>query len=422
VNSPEDEVEFDPFEHDPVKKGKSGKSSGSVAWLALLFGLIAIAFNAWQWWQDQVAEPGDLDRQQAIDKLDRTQSGFQQSLEALQSRLSNIEQRDDSDAVTAIRFDIKTLQSGLSELDAGAAGDRALVEAVQVMMMELGQRISDIETSVTAMAVRSDTPGQKMDLAEIDYLLRLAGERLALFGDVKSADRALGLADGQLEALDDPLYLAVRRGIGEARQALKNLPAPDLVSLSGQIASLQAAIPSLAFPGETPVEEPSANQLEGGWWQRIKNTLAPLVKVRRRVNEDLELSLEDKDYLRQGLWLQLESARLALMRNDARAWDLSLAKATESIEQRFDVATGPVQDALSGLEQLQGTALVQEMPDIGAPWRQLQLLRGVESASGGVASGVPGRAAIQEPPDITTTDSDDSDPADQAEEDGDPQG
>ena len=51
--------------------------------------------------------------------------------------------------------------------------------------------------------------------------------------------------------------------------------------------------------------------------------IKPLVKVRRRLDKDLELILEDKDFLRQGLWLQLESARLALIRRDGMAWDLS---------------------------------------------------------------------------------------------------
>ena len=46
--------------------------------------------------------------------------------------------------------------------------------------------------------------------------------------------------------------------------------------------------------------------------------LSSLVTVRRRVRLKTSrlLSLDDMDYLRQGLWLQLESARLALMRND----------------------------------------------------------------------------------------------------------
>ena len=64
--------------------------------------------------------------------------------------------------------------------------------------------------SVGALVVRGESPRQALDLAEVEYLLRSATERLALYGDVRTADQALMLADQQLEALDDPVYLSVR--------------------------------------------------------------------------------------------------------------------------------------------------------------------------------------------------------------------
>jgi len=374
VNNPENEPEFDPFEND-LKKKKSGSSSAGIAWLALLLGLAAIAFNAYQWWQARSADPEDRSRELAIEDLQRTQSAYQQSLDTLQGRLSSAEQKDDSGAFAAIRSDLQSIQSRLSELGLSTSDDRTMIEATQVLMMGLNQRISDLETSVAALAVRSDTPGKKMDLAEVDYLLRMAGERLALFGDARSADQALGLADSQLEALDDPLYLPVRRSIGESRQALQALPSPDRVHLSGQIAALQTAVATLPFPGETPVDVLVTDQVDVGLWQRIKNALAPLIKVRRRVKEDMVLSLEDKDYLRQGVWLRLEAARLALMRNDPLAWTQSLNRARDGISSRFDPASKEVTEAVTGIGQLLETELVQEMPDITAPWRRLQLLR-----------------------------------------------
>lgn len=411
MNSPENEVEFDPFENDKAQKNSGGSFNG-VAWLALLLGLSAIGFNGWQWWQDQSADPGEQSRQMVIDDLKRSQANFGQSLDALQGRLVTAEQRDSSGDLNALRSDLASVQKRLSESGLNASGDHALIEAIQVTLSDLAQRISDTETNVAALAVRSDTPGKRMDLAEVDYLLRMAGERLALFGDARSALQALSLADEQLEALDDPLYLPVRRSIGDAGQALRELPVTDLVVVSGQIASLQSTIPSLAFPGETPVEVLVEDQPDAGWWQRIKNSLAPLVKVRRRVNEDQELSLEDKDYLRQGLWLQLESARLALMRNDATAWGLSLGGARSSIENRFDTRTRSVDGALERIGQLQAIELAGDLPDISAPLRQLRLLR----------EGQPdAESTTEESPEVLPRVIDDS-PDEEVVIDGDPNG
>ena len=343
----------------------------------------------------------------AINSLQQSRSAVQETLDALKSRLATVEQQDNSGTFSAIRSDISAVQSRLSDLQLGVGDDHAVVEALQVLMKDISQRVGDIETSVAALSVRSETPGKSMDLAEVDYLLRLASERLVLFGDARSASRALGLADTHLEAMEDPLYLSVRRRISEARQALQELPAPDLVAASSQIAALQAVIPELPFPGEIVIEEAAGvEDTDVGFWQRIKNAIKPLVTVRRRVNEDLELSLEDKDYLRQGLWLQLEAARLALMRNDATAWNLSLQGARDSIDNRFAAGSKPVTAALQGIEQLQGIELAGETPDISAPWRQLQLLR-----EGRPQSTVPSEEAAN-----------DEKAADPADEDGDPDG
>lgn len=378
MNIPENDAEFDPFANDPVTKKSNGSSGGGgagIAWLALLVGLAAVTINAYQWWQGQSEEPVEQVRQSAIDTMSQTQAGFSQALESLRGRVAAEEGKDDSGSLAAIRSDINAMQARLSESGLDASGDHALIEAVQLTLQDLAQRIADLESSVAALAIRGDSPEKGMDLAEVDYLLRLAGERLALFGDVASADIALGLADSQLQAVNDPLYLGVRRKIDESRTALKQIPVLDLVHIAGEIAALQSAIPGLPFPGETPVVVLVEDQPDAGLWQKIKNALKPLVKVRRRVDESLELSLDDKDFMRQGLWLQLESARLALMRKDSQAWDSSLARATNNLGNRFDPTNAAVRNALEGLDKLAQINLVQEFPDISAAWRQLRLLR-----------------------------------------------
>ena len=148
-----------------------------------------------------------------------------------------------------------------------------------------------------------------------------------------------------------------------------------LVQISAQIAGLQSSIALLPFPGETPGITFVPDQEETGLWQRVKNALKPLVKVRRRVDESHELSLDDKDILRQGLWLQLESARLAIMRNDPVAWELSLARARSGLEERYDRQSRQVVEALSAINELAAVQMAGDLPDVSGAWRQLRLLR-----------------------------------------------
>jgi len=408
VSNTDIDADFDPFEHDPLTRKANGKkargSNGGgrgVAWTALLLALAAVVWNGYRWWGEQSSGVEEQGRQLAVERLQEMQAGIADSIRALESRLSEAERQDDAVALEALRAEIGALQSRVSELGLASSDARALLDAVQAVVEGLERRVAGAEASFAALAARTDSPGKRMDLAEIDYLLRLASERLALFGDARSAEHALEMADSQLAALDDPLYHPVRRRVAEARRAVAEFPQPDVVDVSGRVAALQAQIPELPFPGELPVQEVADQGGSGtGIWQRLKNALKPLVKVRRRVNPEQELTLEDKDYLRQGLWLQLESARLALMRNDATGWNLALQRAEDSLRGRFAAGAPAVSAALGEIGRLRGVEIAAETPDISAPWRQLRLLRAGgeqgEAVPGGAPAGDDSAAAAEE--------------------------
>ena len=183
-------------------------------------------------------------------------------------------------------------------------------------------------------------------------------------------------ADVQIDALDDPLYLSVRQQIASARQALASLPGLDRVQLSSQLTEMQANIPGLPFRGEAVIEPEPVLADDAGWWESLKHTLSSLVTVRRRVPDDqAPLSLEDKDYLRQGLWLQLESARLALMRNDVSGYAASLDRVSHTVERFFENSSSAVQALTLQVAGLQQVKIAPVMPDISAPWTQLRQLR-----------------------------------------------
>jgi uroporphyrin-3 C-methyltransferase len=298
-------------------------------------------------------------------------------VQALESRISAAERGDDSGEITALNSELDSLQGRVAEMSLKLADGQALFEAIQTSMLSLQQRIAAAETNVAALAVRGDSPGKRMDLSEVEYLLRLASERLQLFGDPRSAGLALTIADGRLDSLDDPLYLPVRQRIARAMQVLEDIPAPDTLQLTNRIAALQSSIAGLPFPGELPAEPvDQAPGEETGLWARFKRTMSGLVTVRRKIpDQDIMLSLEDKDYVRQGLWLQLESARLAVMRNDSLAWRSSLQRAADTLATRFEQRSDQVLAAVSEIQSLQQMTITAEMPDISDPWAQLRLLR-----------------------------------------------
>ncbi len=355
---------------------KPASSGNKIAVLALLLALAAVAQSAWQSWQQRSAGSTEVAQQESMQGVLSAQQEFGNSLAAVEAQLKAAGTPVDPLAFSRLGEQLNQVTSQLDGVRSQAGEQRASASALQRSVRSSEQRVSVLESSLANMAARSQNSGVELSIAEIDFLLRTASERLQLFSDPVAAELALQAADVQVEALDDPMFLSVRQRIAEARQALAAVPRVDRVLLSSRLSDMQTKIPGLPFHAETaPVSEPEL-PADAGWWESLKHTLSSLVTVRRKVADDQALlGLEDMDYLRQGLWLQLESARLALMRNDAGAYTASLDRVSTSVEQFFQRGSEPVQALMVQLTELRQANIAPEMPNISSPWTQLRQLR-----------------------------------------------
>lgn len=360
--------EFDPFE---TERPRGGRTAGWMAAFALLVALVVAGWSGWTWWQAREDSGAEA---RLADSLARVDSE--------QARLATL-QREQARRLEAVeRLELET---GLTRLDEaieqarGVAGsDRARLAGMESTLAELQSQLGALESRVAALVVRGESPRKGLELAEVDYLLRSANERLRLFGDARSAGLALELADAQLAAMDDPVYLPVRQAIAAARLSLDEAPRPDTIGLTQTLERLQASVPALPFPGEVTVATASGDLDtvdDPGVWARFKAAMGDLVSVRRRAAEEAVISLEDKDYLRQGLWLQLEAARLALLREDPATWNSALGRARSTLGTHFDGDAAAVERFAAGLDRLEDSPLAVEWPDISEPWTRLQSIR-----------------------------------------------
>jgi uroporphyrin-3 C-methyltransferase len=376
LNPEIDDLTPDP-EMDRLLKQKKPASSGTaIAVLALLVALAAVSASGWQWWQTRLVDPDKATQRDAITRLQNEQQQLSRSFESLKSQVGSAQSAVDEDELSRRNERLKNVETRLAGLQGQMSEDQSSISAMQGSVRSLEQRLSATESGLVSVAAASQNSSATLDIAEIDFLLRAASERLQLFADPVSADLALQAADVQIEALNDPMYLSVRQRIAAARQALALVPVIDRVQLTARITELQSKASSLPFRGETRAKpEPELTE-DAGWWQSFKNTLSSLVTVKRRVPEDQSLlSLDDKDYLRQGLWLQFESARLALMRNDSGVYIGSLDRVNATVEQFFESGSSEVEALLLGVASLKEVNIAPEMPEISAPWTQLRQLR-----------------------------------------------
>jgi len=375
VNDKIDQGKTDPLDR-LLQDKKSGSSGKGLAVLALLLALAAGAASGWQWWQAYSAGRSAGMLQGSVSKLQAEQQRLAQVVDGLKHEFDATATAVKPADFSRLRGRFQVLAGQLDALQGQLAATQASSTAIQGSVRSLEQRQSATETSLASVAAKSQNTDVELEIAEIDYLLRVANERLQLFADPLAADLALQAADVQLEALKDPLFLSVRQRIADARSALAAVPLVDRVQIAAQLAALQTKIPGLLFPDEAVSRVQVELPADAGWWENFKQTLASLVTIKRRVpDEPALLTIGDKDYLRQGLWLQLESARLAVMRHDSGAYRAALAGVSDAVRQFFQNETTAVTALQRELETLRNVTIEPEMPDISAPWLQLRQLR-----------------------------------------------
>jgi uroporphyrin-3 C-methyltransferase len=372
--------EIESVTSDPVdrllQEKKPASSGKSIAILALLVALASVSATGWQLWQTQQADPNEATQKESLARLQDAQQKIANSVATFEAQLNAAESPIDAAEFSRRDERLKAVENQVASLRGQSGEDQASISAVQGSVRSLEQRLSATESGLVSVAASSQNSSVELDIAEIDFLLRTASERLQLFSDPIAADLALQAADVQIEALNDPMFLSVRQRIASSRQALAMVPRIDHVELSTQLTALQSKVPDLPFRGEAETEPEPVLPDDAGWWESFKQTMSSLVTVRRRVPEDQSLlSLDDKDYLRQGLWLQLESARLALMRNDTSVYSGSLDSVNDTVEQFFQNGSSGVQALLLEVAALKQVNIAPEMPDISAPWTQLRQLR-----------------------------------------------
>jgi uroporphyrin-3 C-methyltransferase len=369
----------------PARGGRS-----AAALLALLVALVALAGAGWLWWQDwTVVGP---ERQRLADQVARVEANDgarSAQLGELRDELAAVSAVDSGAALAALRRDAAAETARLNGMEQSLAEQLALSRSLQAATAALQERLSAAEAVLARQSARDPGAAEELDLAEVDYLLRLASERLHLFADSAAADRTLEVADLHLAAIDNPAYFAVRQKIAASRQALAQAKVPDFSALAAELDGIQAAVATWPFAGGPEPAAPAAAGADAGWWDKLKSAVAGLVTVRRSAPGEAALSLEDQDYVRQRVRLQLEIAHLSLMRLDQPSFRFALNRAQDSLAAWFDADATAVQSASAALAGLAAEDIEAVLPDITEPLTTLRLLRASAPSAGESSAAAP---------------------------------
>jgi uncharacterized protein HemX len=349
---------------DPVAVETAARSNGT-AWFAVLLSVIALATVAYtvfeNWRSDD--DSGAQNNLASIESLGRRADQSDAALAALQSRVGQITHPDFGADIAAVRRDVE--------------------EQIR-LLNSLPPRVSAVESSVAALAGISAGARETFLLAEAEYYLQIGNAQLQLASNPQLAALALGMADERVMQLSDPALTAVRRAIADELAAMSVMKKPDLEGAILTLASLARVVESLPLASDTAADG-GPDTVDGEQsgvdraWDTVKDAMSGLVKVTPPDQAKLALVSPDAEYfLRNNIALQLQSARLALLRGEQAIFEQSLDDTSALLNTYFDVSSAQVASALLTISEIRENVINAATPDISGSLlllRQFRTLR-----------------------------------------------
>lgn len=231
-------------------------------------------------------------------------------------------------------------------------------------------------------------------LAEVEYLILAATQRLALEQDAATAGAALHAADLRLKGGREPAFLPLREQLARDIASLQSVDTADVEGLALSLAEAIAqadALPTREIDGLHGVAAESTTPGAGSTdWQALLLTLwqdlKSLVEVKDGELSDGALFDPKLRYvLQQNLKLELASARLAVLRRDNANFRASARLVGQLLNDYYDTGSAAVRALSAQMQAAERIDLRPALPDVSASLDRVRELRARQPGDGGGA-------------------------------------
>jgi uroporphyrin-3 C-methyltransferase len=348
------------------KLAQSSVKGGRMASILALSALLLAAYASYQAWltNQQVANLQQVSQQQVT---------AQESLANEVSRAGN----DVASLQASWQQQQKTLLKQQQNMDV------ALQEALQQMAQTQNQSQQQLP---------------KWELAEAEYLLRLANQRLAMEQNPAAVIILLQAADEIMRTSEQVGGYLVRQAIATDIGALSSVSVIDVEGVYARLAGLLEQSLGLNYIAVIPIKAAEENEpkaavndetlaepltwdqkawqvagdLAEGTWQELQS----LVRIQERSSADQWLLSPDMEaLLAMRLQLGLTQAQAALLRGQQDIYQTSLAQVATLLHDYYRHSDPVVQAMHAQITQLSQIQLLTEMPDISSSLYALQDLQ-----------------------------------------------
>jgi uroporphyrin-3 C-methyltransferase len=356
---------------DPVMTATQpppSRGSSAVAWLAILLVLALAGGLGWFWWEQQRAATGVSQRLQQLEAAAESAAPAGPEID-LDARLNEGLEQLSASWQAQLAAGLAELKSEMGEL----GGDSSqVVETIE----ELQAQLADQRAKLTRLG---STDRESWAVAEAEYLLRLANQRLIMARDAVAAEALLGNVDKILLELDDPRLHDARAAVAADLAAVRAVPAVDVEGIYLRLAALVEQAGKLKI-FRLPEEKPQLEQAPlQGWQGRLRQgyqaalaKLSDYIIIRRRdVPMQALMDPQWEGLVRQNLRMLLEQAQVALLSGNQTLYRESLKRAQYWVGEFFE-SDGSAAEAMSReIDQLADVDIAASVPDIS---RSIQAL------------------------------------------------
>jgi uroporphyrin-3 C-methyltransferase len=290
---------------------------------------------------------------------------------------------------------LQTTISQLNTIERERAGLVATIDKVARTNQTLESTVAELKAQNEKLTLQAESTLEQLNnmegrrpadwlIAEADYLVRMAGRKLWLENDVRTAILLLVNADKRLKSLADPSVLPVRANLAEDIQTLQQLnpvsQSSVALALTGMIAQIdKLPLDTFEKPEDANAEDTTLSESSDDWQENLAKVWRSLVNdflTIKTIEGPVEpvLSLEAQFLAKEQLRLQLMHAQTAALQCDAGLYGQSLQYAQTLIIEKFDTEKSQVTGFVDALQNLIATDVSRPIPTELASQKPLERL------------------------------------------------
>lgn len=362
-----------PSPRQPASKGTTGKG---LSGLALLLSVCALGLSGYLGWRGHALEQTLVELRTGMAQLDP-------QLARQQARLATLEKNSSAN--------IDQYQQHLQRLQ----------DQLQQSQQRETRLLSRVDTLSAKVRTLEGSTLNQWHIAEVEYLLNLANQRLMTVHDVATSRELLVSADKILQQLDDYSLFPVRQALAEDLAVLQTATQVNRQNIWLQLQAIANLVPTLTVLDNqqrladlvqpaTESSETTSNDAgaeAGRSWQTVAkdvlmDTWARFTDLFRITTErtnpvEIILTDEQEQLIRQKMQLLIEQGQLALMTGQQSVYQQSLQQASQWLTRYFAVGSGESQQLAEELAGLANLTIAPTMPGIQ---RSLEALKALNIA------------------------------------------